>query len=107
MGAKKLSPRSIRRAQGRALDKLAGQREKLARLEAGGSPEHPVVLESASQVEVHAGSLRCLRCDGACRVDEHLAETLGGERLRMAKLVCSACGARRSVYFRIAPAALN
>jgi len=107
MAAKKPSPRSIRRAQGRALEKLATQREKLARLEAGGSPERPVTLESASQVEVHAGSLRCLRCVAPCRVDEHLAETIDGARLRVARLVCSTCGGRRSVYFRIAPPASN
>jgi hypothetical protein len=107
MGAKKPSPRTIRRAQGRALEKLAGQREKLARLEAGGSPEHPATLESASQIEVHARSLRCLRCDAALRVDEHLAQTIDGERLRVVKLACAACGGRRTVYFRIAPPALN
>ena len=100
-------PRTARRAQARALEKLATQREKLARLETGGAPDHPVVVESASQVEVHARSLRCVRCDGSYRLDEHLAETIGGERLRVARLVCPACGARRSVYFRIAPTRVN
>jgi ribosomal protein S27AE len=97
----------MRRAQERALEKLAIQREKLARLEAGGSHENPVVLESASQVEVHAGSLRCPRCDAPCRVAEHLAETIDGARLRVAKLVCGSCGTGRSVYFRISPRASN
>jgi hypothetical protein len=107
MSVKKLSPRAARRAQARALEKLAGQREQLARLEMGGAPDHPVVVESASQVDVHARSLRCLRCDGSNRLDEHLAETIGGERLRVAKLVCLACGARRSVYFGIASPRMN
>src|ERR1700677_265620 len=100
---KKPRPRALRRAQGRALDKLAAQREKLAALEAGGSPAHPGVLESASQVEVHAASLRCLRCDGSLRVNEHLAQTIDGARLRVVDLACPACGNRRTVYFRIAP----
>jgi len=107
MGARKLSGRVARREQARALEKLATQREKLARLEAGGAPAHPVVLESASQVEVHARSLQCLRCDGSYRVDEHVAETIEGERLRVTRLVCLACGARRSVYFQIAPPRAN
>jgi hypothetical protein len=107
MGARKLSPRAARRAQTRALEKLANQRQKLAGLETGGAPDHPLDVESASQVEVHARSLRCVRCDGSCRVDEHLAETIDGERLRVARLVCLACGARRSVYFRIAPPRVN
>jgi hypothetical protein len=104
---KKLSPRALRRAQARAAEKLATQREKLARLEPGGAPDHPVRVESASQVEVHARSLRCVRCDGPYRLEEHLAETLDGQRVRVAKLVCAACGARRSVYFRITPPTLN
>ena len=107
MSAKKLSPRAARRAQARALEKLATQREKLARLETGGAPERPVVVESASQVEVHARSLQCVRCDGSYRLDEHVAETIDGERLRVARLVCVSCGGRRSVYFRIAPARVN
>jgi hypothetical protein len=107
MAARKLSARASRREQARALERLATQREKLARLEPGGAPERPVVVESASQVEVHARSLQCLRCDGSYRVDQHLAETLGGERLRVVRLVCLACGARRSVYFRIAPPRMN
>jgi hypothetical protein len=107
MGAKKLSARAERRAQARAAEKLATQRERLARLEVGGAPEHPLVVESASQVEVNARLLRCVRCDGSYRVDEHLAETIDGQRLRAAKLVCLACGAHRSVYFRIAPPRMN
>jgi hypothetical protein len=107
MSAKKLSPRAARREQARALEKLATQREKLARLEAGGAPQRPVVVESASQVEAHARSLQCVRCDGSYRLDEHVADTIDGERLRVARLVCVACGARRSVYFRIAPARVN
>ncbi len=107
MAARKLSGRALRREQARDAEKLAMQRQKLARLEPGGAPDHPVVVESASQVEVHARSLQCTRCDGSYRVDEHVAETVGGDRLRVAKLVCLVCGARRSVYFRITPPRMN
>lgn len=94
-------PRTERREQARAQEKLARDREKLARLEAGGSPERPIVLESASQVEVHARSLRCTRCDGELRVDEHVARVVGGQRLRLARLSCPMCGARRDAWFRL------
>jgi len=102
MSARKASPRTLRRAHARAVEKLADAREKLARLEPGGAPERPIAIESASLVEVHARSLRCLRCDRSYRLDEHTAETVDGVRLRVAKMVCTACGASRSVYFQIA-----
>jgi hypothetical protein len=101
--SKKPRPRTERREAARSQEKLARAREKLARLEPGGSPERPIALESASQVEVHAGSLRCARCDGALRVDEHLARTLGDQRLRLVRLVCPRCGARRDAWFRLEP----
>jgi hypothetical protein len=100
---KKSRPRTERRAQERALEKLARDRDKLARLEAGGSPERPLVLESASQVEVHARTLRCTRCDGELRVDEHLARVVAGQRLRLARLTCPRCAAKRDAWFRLEP----
>jgi DNA-directed RNA polymerase subunit RPC12/RpoP len=96
--------RTQRRERERALEKLARDRERLARLETGGSPERPIELESASQVEVHARSMRCTRCEAELRVDEHVARTVGEQRLRLARLVCPRCGSRRDVWFRLAPA---
>jgi hypothetical protein len=96
--------RTERREQERAMEKLARDREKLARVEAGGSPERPIAPESASQVEVHARSLRCVRCDDELRLDEHLARSVGEQRLRLVRLTCPSCGARREAWFRIAPA---
>jgi hypothetical protein len=98
---KKPRPRTERREAARAQEKLARAREKLARLEPGGSPERPIALESASQVEVHASSLRCTRCDGDLRVEEHLARTIEEQRLRLVHLVCARCGARRDAWFRL------
>jgi hypothetical protein len=99
--SKKPRPRTERREAARANEKLARDREKLARLEAGGSPERPIALESASQVEVHARSLRCTKCDGEVRVEEHLARTIGEQRLRLLRLVCPQCGTRRDAWFRL------
>jgi hypothetical protein len=87
--------------------KLTRDRERLAGLEAGGGPSRPVEVESASQVEPHALAVACLRCGGANRLEEHGAVTEQGQRLRVARLSCAQCGARRAMWFRIAPRALN
>lgn len=104
MAKKKLSARAERREAERAAEKLGRARETLARLEPGGAAPRPVEVESASQIEPHALALPCLRCDGALRLDEHAAVTVGGERLRIVKLRCSRCGTRREVWFRIVTA---
>jgi hypothetical protein len=101
---KKTRARTERRERERAQEKLSRDREKLARLEAGGAPDRPIELGSASQVEVHARSLPCTRCGSEPRVDEHLARVVGDQRLRLVHLVCPACGARRDVWFRLSSA---
>jgi hypothetical protein len=93
--------RTERRERERALVKLSQDRERLARMEAGGAPERPIEVASASQVEVHARSLGCARCGGEPRVEEHEARVVDGRRLRVVKLVCPACGARRDVWFTL------
>jgi hypothetical protein len=98
---KKPRPRTERRERERALDKLARDRDRLARLEPGGSPERPVVLVSASQVEVHARSLRCTRCEAELRIEEHVAREVAGQRLRLVKMMCPRCGTRREAWFRL------
>jgi hypothetical protein len=98
---KKLSPRAERRAVARAADKMARGRERLAELEAGGRPERPVDVQSAAQVEPHALAIACLRCDGPNRLEEHAAVTVNEQRLRVARLVCARCGARRQLWFRL------
>lgn len=99
---KKPTGRALRRQVERDLEKLGRNKEKLAALSPGGAPERPIEIRSASEVEVIARSTPCLRCGGSMRVMEHLAETIGVERLRIARLSCSLCGAERSVYFRLA-----
>ncbi len=103
MAKRKPSARTERRARERAQDKLAHDRERLARLDAGGDPARPITVESASQIEPHALALTCLRCDGPNRLEEHAAVTRDGNPLRVARLACPQCGARRAVWFRIAP----
>jgi hypothetical protein len=90
-------PRTARREQERALEKLAEARVKLARLEAGGDPARPLEVESASVIELRAESQRCLRCDGELRVHEHRA----GHAVREVELRCKRCGAPRLLWFRV------
>jgi hypothetical protein len=80
-------------------------RERLARLEAGGTAARPIDVESASQIEVRAESTPCLTCQGPYRIDEHTAEHLEGEQVRVLRVHCHHCGARRVMYFRVMPSA--
>jgi hypothetical protein len=86
---------------------VAAAREKLAAVEAGGSVNLPIDVESASQIEVRALSMPCLRCDGPYRLDEHTAETIDGRALRVLRLHCGHCGARRTIYLRVIPQRLS
>jgi hypothetical protein len=107
VAGKRLSPRAERRQRGRAADKVARGRERLASLEPGGGPRLPVEVESASQIEPHALSMLCLRCGGPNRLVEHAAETVQGERLRVVRMACARCGATRAVWLRIASRLLS
>jgi hypothetical protein len=99
--AQRKSARSERRARQRVADKLARQRQKLAALEAGGAPERPLEIGSASLVEPRAASAPCLVCNGAMSAVEHRAETVEGRRLRIARVRCGSCGSERVYYFRL------
>jgi hypothetical protein len=101
---KKPRARTERRERERAHEKLADASAKLARLEAGGASDRPIDVSSASQVEVQARSLRCTRCMGELRVVEHEAPVVDGRSLRVVRVICPACGTRRDVWFRVAPA---
>jgi hypothetical protein len=85
----------------RDLAKLARARDKLASLEAGGAPDRPIEVRSASVIEVMAASLPCVTCGEKVRVEEHTAETIAGRPLRAAHVKCARCGAKRIIWFRI------
>lgn len=103
--AKKKSARAERRERERALDKIHRQREKLAALEPGGSPERPLEVESASLVEPRSAAEPCLRCGGEMKNAEHRAESIDQRRLRVAVARCARCGHGRTFYFRLVPTA--
>lgn len=95
--------RTERREAERDAAKLARARIKLAALEAGGSPDLPIEVTSASIIEPHAQSMYCAACGNhGLRIDEHLAQTFPGERrLRVLKSRCPQCGTQRDLFFRI------
>lgn len=95
--------RTSSRALARRAEKIAQKREKLARLDPGGSPQRPVEIASASVVELRAEREPCLGCEKPVRCTEHRVE--GG--LRVARVVCKECGRERSYYFRLGTPRLN
>jgi len=99
--------RTLRREEDRGARKLAQELEKLATMAPGGGPERAIEITSPSEVEVVARGASCPICRGELRVEEHTAEAIGGVRLRVAKVVCGVCRARRSIYFRLAGTLLN
>ncbi|HVY46419.1 MAG TPA: hypothetical protein VHB21_11095 [Minicystis sp.] len=100
-------PRAERRRLERAASKLGRDLERVAAFERGGAPDRPISLASAAEVEVHARGVACARCRGPTELLEHAAETHGGARLRVVRLRCKACGASRSVYYRLPEATLH
>jgi hypothetical protein len=103
-GSKKPSDRAARRASERAAEKLSVAREKLARLEPGGSVDNPIEVPSASVIEPRASAMPCPRCEGERKVVEHTAATAGERRVRVVRVRCVRCGAVREVYFRVGTA---
>ncbi len=99
----KLSERGRRRVAERAAADHVRDRARLARLEPGGTPERPITVEAVPLVELRATGTPCALCDGPLQLDEHAAETHGGVSLRVARLTCRRCHARRELYFLLAP----
>jgi DNA-directed RNA polymerase subunit RPC12/RpoP len=102
MARKPKRARTVRREAQRDALAFARDRERLFALDRGGSPEQPIDISATSVVEVRASATACPRCGGRHRLEEHAAvTTASGARLREARLVCSACGSRRSLWFRL------
>jgi hypothetical protein len=101
VATKKTSPRLLRRMRARTQQKLVRDLERLVRLEPGGSPERPLVIDSPAIVDVRAEAKPCPLCGGSLRMEAHAAENVDGVRLRVARVACTACGVKREIYFRL------
>jgi hypothetical protein len=91
------------RVESRRDAKAVRDRQRLATLEPGGTPERPLEVVTASLVEPKARAIRCPVCRGSVRVAEHAARTLGGVPLRLAHVACPMCGHARVIYFVVRP----
>jgi uncharacterized protein YbaR (Trm112 family) len=105
--AKRTRPRTERRERERAARRLVHDRERLFALEPGGSPEHPIVVDSPSVIPVRARALPCPQCGGTLDLDEETAERVEGRSLRAAHLTCRRCGVARRLWFRLGSPGLN
>jgi ribosomal protein S27AE len=101
MAEKPKRGRTARREAARKIARLAEDRERLFLREPGGSALRPLEVAAASVVELRALSTPCPRCGGDHIVEEHVAVTLAGARLREARLQCRRCGARRAMWFQL------
>lgn len=81
-----------------AFRQLIRDRERLAALSPGGSPDHPIALPSAAVVEVRVRGMSCPQCDGRYRLRDHRAPSAG---LRAADVICQLCGTPRTLWFRL------
>jgi len=85
----------------RVAERVERERERLAKLLPGGTPERPVLVTSASVIEPHAtAAMACPQCGGTHRVDEH---TRPIPSLRRLDVTCRQCGVPRALWYRIAP----
>jgi uncharacterized protein with PIN domain len=104
---RKVRQRTERRELERDLRKLVRDKERLAVLEAGGSPERPLEVPTSSVIEIRAQATRCVQCDGELALQEHAVAMHGGEPLRVTHMICRRCHVKRSFWWRIAVPQLN
>jgi hypothetical protein len=95
---KKRPERTERRTRERAARGLVRDRERLARLEPGGSEARPIEVASTAVIEVRARSMKCPQCEGEYRIEDHQAPSSG---LRRLDVICRVCQVRRSLWFRL------
>jgi len=101
--AKKTRARTERRVRERAARELVRDRQKLASLMPGGSPERPIALSSAAVIVPRVRSTPCPLCEGDLRVDHETAESHAGRLLHAAHVTCVRCGVSRALWFEVAP----
>lgn len=101
MARRRSTPRAARRTSERQAKKIRDDLEKLAHLEPGGAAENAIEIHSPVQVDARTQATPCPLCEGRLTLDEHTAETIEGQRLRIAKCHCVECGTAREIYFHL------
>ncbi|HEY5933282.1 MAG TPA: hypothetical protein VIU61_01530 [Kofleriaceae bacterium] len=84
--------------------RVESDRERLATLLPGGSPDRAITVSSASVIEARCAALPCPHCSGHYRVLEHTRPWSG---IRRVDVACRHCSAPRTLWFRIEPRELN
>jgi hypothetical protein len=100
-------PRTLAREAARDAQKLTEAKAKLAAIEAGGCPERPIEVASASLVEPRALHFACLACDGALELVDHRVRHEGSALLRELVVQCKRCSRRRTVWVRVVQVKLH
>ncbi len=101
MTERKRRGRAERRLQARTEQRLTRELDRLARMQPGGAPDRPLVIDTPAVVELRAVARPCPLCGGSLRLKAHTAEVIEDVRLRVAAVACTACGSERSLYFRL------
>jgi hypothetical protein len=101
--AKKTRARTERRVRERAARDLVRDRQKLASLLPGGSPERPLAVPSAAVIVPRVRSTPCPLCEGPLRVDHETAQSRETRLLHAAHVTCTRCGVPRTLWFQVAP----
>ena len=99
--ARKRKLRRLGRANQKAAQELLDELEELAQRKAGGSPNNPITVSSPVQVDSKSEAIPCPRCEGPMRLIQHTADTIDGERLRVADCRCVTCGVARKFFFQL------
>jgi hypothetical protein len=102
-GKKGARARTQRRVDERAARQLVRDRERLAALEPGGTPDRPIAVETPAVIEAQVADQPCIQCTGRLRVDEHAVDVHGGVHLRVVRARCLGCGTPRVRWFKVEP----
>lgn len=103
MGRKR-PERTARRRGEREARQLVRDRERLASIVPGGSPERPIEVSSSAVIEGRARAQHCPQCDGSYLVEDHQAESA---TLRRIVVTCQRCGVGRRLWFKIVASGPN
>ncbi|PRP92199.1 hypothetical protein ENSA5_50470 [Enhygromyxa salina] len=67
----------------------------------GADPGRAIAVDSPAVIEGHAERWPCPVCEGQVRCEQHRAETIAEQRLRIARVRCPRCGFERDLYFKL------